>query len=60
MLAFEHDIDSPPGHAKPAAAELANGRYVELAGCTHLGPLEQPDAVAGALAEFFTSARSGA
>jgi pimeloyl-ACP methyl ester carboxylesterase len=53
VVAFEHDIDSPPAAARVAADAIPGARFVEIAGCSHLGPFEQPDAVARALTDFF-------
>jgi pimeloyl-ACP methyl ester carboxylesterase len=53
VLSFEHDIDSPPAHARIAAAAIPGAEYVEIAGCSHLGPFEQPGQVADALIDFF-------
>jgi thioesterase CepJ len=55
VLAFEHDIDSPPARAREAAAQIRGATFVEIPGCTHLGPFEQPAAVASALVEFFAA-----
>jgi pimeloyl-ACP methyl ester carboxylesterase len=55
-VAFEHDIDSPPAHARRAIAHVPDARIVEIPDATHLGPFEQPDAVAAALTTFFTGA----
>jgi pimeloyl-ACP methyl ester carboxylesterase len=53
LVAFEHDIDSPPAHARIAAAAIPGAELVEIPGCTHLGPFEQPGVVAAALVDFF-------
>jgi pimeloyl-ACP methyl ester carboxylesterase len=53
VLAFEHDIDSPPAHARDAAGSLPNAELVELPGLSHVGVFEQPDEVARALTGFF-------
>jgi pimeloyl-ACP methyl ester carboxylesterase len=53
-LAFELDIDSPPDHNEAALAHIPDGRLVVVPGATHLGPFEQPHAVATALTTFFT------
>jgi pimeloyl-ACP methyl ester carboxylesterase len=55
VLAFEHDIDSPPRHAEAAAAQVPGARFVELPGLSHLGPLERPDLVVPVLADFIAS-----
>lgn len=53
VLAFEHDIDSPPAGARWAAAAVAGARYRELAGAGHLAPLTHAAAVADELLAFF-------
>lgn len=55
VLAFEHDIDSPPARAREAAAQIQGARFVEIPACSHLGPFEQPAAVASALLDFFAA-----
>src|SRR5205085_12387236 len=42
VLAFEHDIDSPPGRAREAAAMIPGARFVEIAGASHLAPFTHP------------------
>jgi pimeloyl-ACP methyl ester carboxylesterase len=56
VLAFEHDIDSPPARAREAAAVIPGARYAEIPDASHLGILTHVDAVAEALIEFFASA----
>jgi thioesterase CepJ len=53
VMAFEHDVDSPPMRAREAAAIIPNASYVEIPGTSHLAPFTHADAVAGALVEFF-------
>ena len=53
VMAFEHDIDSPPARAREAAAIIPNAKYVEIADTSHLAPFTDADAVAAALVEFF-------
>jgi thioesterase CepJ len=53
VMAFEHDIDSPPARAREAAAIIPNASYVEIADTSHLAPFTDADAVAAALIEFF-------
>lgn len=53
VVAFEHDVDSPPAKARAAADAIPGARYVEIAGASHLGIMTHVDAVAGALVEFF-------
>jgi thioesterase CepJ len=53
VMAFEHDIDSPPMRAREAAAIIPNASYVEIPDTSHLAPFTDADAVAAALVEFF-------
>jgi pimeloyl-ACP methyl ester carboxylesterase len=55
VLAFEHDIDSPPARARAAAAEIPGALYVEVEGASHLGPYSHPEAVTDVLTEFFAT-----
>lgn len=53
VLAFEHDIDSPPLHAMQAAATIPGARFVEIPGASHLAPFTHVDAVTATLVGFF-------
>jgi thioesterase CepJ len=53
VLAFEHDIDSPPRYAREAAESIPGCSYREVAGSGHLGIMTHVAAVAGHLIEFF-------
>ncbi|HXW39176.1 MAG TPA: alpha/beta fold hydrolase [Acidimicrobiales bacterium] len=53
VLAFEHDVDSPPARARAAAAEIPGARFVEIAGASHLGPMTHAAEVAAELVGFF-------
>jgi pimeloyl-ACP methyl ester carboxylesterase len=55
VLAFEHDIDSPPAHARRAAAQIPGSRYAEIADSSHLGVFTHVDAVAAELVGFFAT-----
>jgi pimeloyl-ACP methyl ester carboxylesterase len=55
VLAFEHDIDSPPVHARAAAAQIPGARYAEIPDSSHLGVFTHADAVAAELVDFFDS-----
>lgn len=55
VLAFEHDIDSPPARAREAAAQIPGARYVEIAAASHLGIFTHAEAVATALIDFFAT-----
>ena len=56
VLAFEHDIDSPPARAREAAALIPGARYAEIPDSSHLGIFTHADAVAAVLVDFFASA----
>jgi pimeloyl-ACP methyl ester carboxylesterase len=53
VLAFEHDVDSPPRYARQAAETIPGCEYYEVAGSGHIGILTHADEVAAALIEFF-------
>ena len=53
VLAFEHDVDSPPARAREAAAAIPGAAVVEIAGASHLAPFTHGQAVAAALVDFF-------
>jgi thioesterase CepJ len=55
VLAFEHDIDSPPAHAKKAADAIPGACFVEIPGASHLAPFTHVDAVVAALVEFLAA-----
>ncbi len=55
VLAFEHDVDSPPRDARRAAAAIPRCEYREIAGAGHLGILTHADEVARHLVEFFAA-----
>jgi pimeloyl-ACP methyl ester carboxylesterase len=56
VLAFEHDVDSPPRYARQAADAIPGCRYREIAGSGHIGILTHADEVAAHLVEFFAQA----
>ncbi|MDQ1455028.1 MAG: thioesterase CepJ [Actinomycetota bacterium] len=58
VVAFEHDIDSPPPRAREAAANIPGAGYVEISDASHLGPFTHPVAVADALIDFLASESS--
>ena len=63
VLAFEHDVDSPPRYARVAAATIPGCDYREVAEAGHLGFMTHAGEVARHLDEFFTrqtSRRPGA
>ncbi len=53
VLAFEHDIDSPPARAREAAALIPGARYAEIAGASHLGVFTHGSEVGTMLVDFF-------
>jgi thioesterase CepJ len=53
VLAFEHDVDSPPRYAREAAEAIAGCEYREVAGSGHIGIITHPAEVAQMLVEFF-------
>lgn len=55
ILAFEHDLDSPPARARQAAGAIPGARYLEILGASHLGPITHATRVAQALADFFAA-----
>jgi pimeloyl-ACP methyl ester carboxylesterase len=53
VLVGEEDRLTPPSDAEAMVAGLPNARFSRIGGAGHLAPLERPEAVAGALLEFF-------
>jgi pimeloyl-ACP methyl ester carboxylesterase len=54
ILAFEHDVDSPPARAREAAAAIPGARFVEISGTSHLGVFTHGSEVGAALVDFFS------
>ncbi|HZP75899.1 MAG TPA: alpha/beta fold hydrolase [Pseudolabrys sp.] len=52
VVCGELDQATPPELNKAIAEKVAGGRYVELPGCGHCPPLEQPEAFLAAIKEF--------
>lgn len=52
VLAFEHDVDSPPARAREAAGHIPGARFIELAGASHLGVFTHAEAVSAAVLGF--------
>ena len=52
IMAYEHDVDSPPVHAREAAARIPGARYVEIVDTSHLAPFTHAQLVGDALVEF--------
>jgi pimeloyl-ACP methyl ester carboxylesterase len=53
VVAFEHDIDSPPARAREAAALIPNAQFAQIAHSSHLGIFTHGDEVASVLIDFF-------
>jgi thioesterase CepJ len=53
VLAFEHDVDSPPRYAREAAAAIPGCEYREVSGSGHIGIVTHAEQTAGHLLEFF-------
>jgi pimeloyl-ACP methyl ester carboxylesterase len=52
LLAFEHDVDSPPAYAREAAQMIPGAEYVEIAGSGHIGIVTHAEQVANHLIDF--------
>jgi 3-oxoadipate enol-lactonase len=52
VIAGQLDQATPPALNKEIVTKVAGAKYVELAGCGHCPPLEQPDAFLAAIGEF--------
>jgi 3-oxoadipate enol-lactonase len=52
VICGEFDQATPPVLNKAVAEKIAGARYVELPGCGHCPPLEQPQAFLDAIGEF--------
>jgi len=55
VLAFEHDVDSPPARAREAATVIPGARFEELPAMSHLAPFTHPAEVASVLVDFFAT-----
>jgi thioesterase CepJ len=55
VMAFEHDVDSPPARAREAAATIPSAGFVEIPGTSHLAPFTHPEAVVEELLKFFAT-----
>jgi pimeloyl-ACP methyl ester carboxylesterase len=53
VLAFEHDVDSPPACARDAAEQIPGARFVEIPDASHLGVFTHGGLVAETLIDFF-------
>jgi thioesterase CepJ len=56
VLAFEHDVDSPPARAAEATAMIPGARMVEVAAASHLGVFTHSEEVATIVVDFFDAA----
>jgi len=52
VVCGELDQATPPALNRQIADKVQGARYVELPGCGHCPPLEQPEAFIGAIKEF--------
>jgi len=52
VIAFEHDVITPPHLAAEVAEALPDCDYVQIPDCGHFGYLERPDEVNAAIVEF--------
>ncbi|HTQ82687.1 MAG TPA: alpha/beta fold hydrolase [Pseudolabrys sp.] len=52
VVCGEHDQATPPALTKAVADKIKGARYVELPGCGHCPPLEQPQQFLAAIKEF--------
>jgi 3-oxoadipate enol-lactonase/4-carboxymuconolactone decarboxylase len=59
IVAGAHDPVCTPASMRELAESLPDARFVELAGASHLVPLEDPDVTATLLAEFIGAATAG-
>lgn len=57
VVAFEHDVDSPPARAREAAAEVPTAQFIEIPGASHLGPFTHGAAVCDAVVPFLAARR---
>ncbi len=57
VVGFADDVLLPPHLGAEVADALPNGRYLEIPDAGHLGFIERPEAVNGAVLEFFAAGR---
>jgi len=57
VLAFEHDVDSPPERARRAAAAIPGARFVRVEGASHLGVFTHAQEVAELVVRFCVETR---
>jgi thioesterase CepJ len=59
VVAFEHDIDSPPARAREAAAAVPGATFVEIPDASHLGIFTHGQACVDVVVPFLTAHSSG-
>ncbi len=52
VLSFEHDVDSPPAHAREAASQIPACGFVEISGASHLGVFTHAEEVGNEVLRF--------
>ncbi len=55
VLCGERDVISPPKEMREIAIAIPSARYLEIPGASHMAPLEAPELVNEALAEFLNT-----
>lgn len=55
VVAFEHDIDSPPARAREAISEMPGATYVEIPDASHLGIFTHGQQCIDVIVPFLTS-----
>ena len=58
VLSFEHDVDSPPAHAREAASKIPECEFVEIPGASHLGVFTHAKEVGDVVVRFLTRLRT--
>ncbi|MGE3143115.1 MAG: alpha/beta fold hydrolase [Hyphomonadaceae bacterium] len=53
VLVGDHDVSAVPAMARALADSITGARYLELAGCGHMAPIENPDLFAASIGRFF-------
>ena len=56
VLAFEHDVDSPPDKARRASEIIPDCEYREIMGSGHIGIVTHAGEVSAHLIDFFDRA----
>jgi len=55
IVCGERDAISPPDEMRQLAAAIPQARYVEIAGASHMSPLEMPEPVNAELTAFLAT-----